>query len=77
MRFRGHAWRATNEMAASMVLPTIAVVGLLGLGIDDVATLSALQHGLMLPAMLVAMLLRREEYSGGAHTLGHVRPVAA
>ena len=31
----------------------------------------------MLPSMLVAMLLRREEYTGGAHGHGQVRTVAA
>src|SRR5262249_40652232 len=29
MRMRGHAWRPCNEMAASMVLPGLATLGLL------------------------------------------------
>lgn len=34
-----------------------------------------IEHVVMLPSMLVAMLLRREEYSGGVH--GHVQRVVA
>jgi hypothetical protein len=42
------------------------VIGLLGAGlVEDIGTLLAVEHAVMLPAMLVAMLLRREEYSGG------------
>jgi len=33
----------------------------------DVGTLLAIEHVVMLPSMLVAMLLRREEYSHGTH----------
>ena len=67
MRYRGHGWRASNEMAASMLIPTAGVIALLLL-VDNINTLLAIQHVVMLPAMLVAMLLRREEYShGGRH----------
>jgi hypothetical protein len=31
----------------------------------------------MLTCMLLAMLLRRDEYSGAAHNHGHARPAAA
>jgi hypothetical protein len=31
----------------------------------------------MVPSMLVAMLLRRAEYSGDAHSHGELQPVAA
>src|SRR3712207_4399208 len=68
MRVRGHRWRPCAEMGASMYVPTFAVVGLLAVNvIGDVGTLMAIQHVVMLPAMLVAMLLRRDEYSGHAH----------
>lgn len=32
MRYRGHGWAASNEMAASMFIPSFAVVGLLAAG---------------------------------------------
>jgi uncharacterized membrane protein YhaH (DUF805 family) len=68
MRYRGHDWSASNEMAASMLIPTAGVIGLLATGrIVDVGTLLTIEHVVMLPSMLVAMLLRREEYSHGAH----------
>ena len=63
MRRMGHGWRPCNEMAASMFLPTFLVIGLMAAGAADFATAMALEHVIMLPAMLVAMLLRREEYS--------------
>ena len=33
MRFRGHAWRPTNEMAASMLIPTFVAMALVGTGV--------------------------------------------
>jgi hypothetical protein len=62
MRHRGHAWRPNAEMAASMFIPTFAVIALLPAGIE-VMTLMGIQHAAMFPAMLVAMLLRRAEYT--------------
>jgi hypothetical protein len=76
MRYRGHGWQASNEMAASMLIPTAGVIALLGAGlVGDIGTLLAIEHVVMLPSMLVAMLLRRDEYSHGAH--GHQHTVAA
>ena len=64
MRSRGHGWQPSLEMAASMFLPTFALLGLLWLGlVTDSATLLALQHAVMFPSMLVVMLLRWDEYS--------------
>ena len=66
MRFRGHDWQASSEMAASMLVPTAGVIALLGAGlVNDIGTLLMAEHVVMLPSMLVAMLLRREEYSHG------------
>ena len=69
MRYRGHAWQPSGEMAASMFLPTFAVIALMWGGvIEDFDTLMLLEHVVMFPSMLVAMLLRRDEYS---HAHGH------
>jgi hypothetical protein len=66
MRHRGHGWRPSNEMGASMMIPTVGVVGLLGAGlVTDVGPLLMIEHIVMFPAMLVAMLLRRDEYTHG------------
>ena len=68
MRYRGHRWMPCMEMAASMFLPTFGVIGLLAAGlVDDVMVLMTIEHVVMLPSMLVAMLLRRDEYTGHAH----------
>jgi hypothetical protein len=63
MRYRGHAWRPNVEMAASMLLPTFAVMGLLSAGIGTSGSLMIPEHAGMLCSMLVAMLVRRDEYS--------------
>ena len=78
MRHRGHGWRPANEMGASMMIPTIGVVGLLGAGlVTDVGTLLLIEHVVMFPAMLVAMLLRRDEYTHGAVTDVHAASTLA
>ena len=74
MRYRGHGWRPSNEMAASMMIPTAGVIALLAAGlVTDIGGLLMIEHVVMLPAMLVAMLLRRDEYTGHhAHARAHV-----
>jgi hypothetical protein len=64
MRHRGHGWRPSAEMAASMFLPTFAVIALMASGAIDFWTAMGIEHAAMLPSMLVAMLLRRDEYTG-------------
>jgi hypothetical protein len=68
MRFRGHGWRANGEMSLSMVLPTLGAIALLSADVaEDVGALLVAEHGVMLLAMLGAMLLRPSEYTGHAH----------
>ena len=68
MRYRGHGWQPSNEMGASMMIPTVGVAGLLGAGlVTDFGTLMTIEHVVMFPAMLAAMLMRRDEYTGHAH----------
>jgi hypothetical protein len=72
MRHRGHGRRPSAEMAASMFLPTFAVMALMAGGAIDFWTAMGIEHVAMLPSMLVVMLLRRDEYSGHAHhATGH------
>ena len=71
MRYRGHGWRANTEMAASMLLPTFAAIALLEGGVvEDVGLLVVVEHVAMLLGMLVAMLLRPDEYTHH-HAHGH------
>lgn len=74
MRFRGHGWRLCNEMAASMLVPALGALALLGGGLVTDTTALGIEHMAMLPSMLVAMLLRRDEYTGQHH---RGEPVAA
>ena len=68
MRYRRHGWATCAEMAAAMAIPTLGVLALLWSGlVGDVGTLLLVEHVVMLPSMLVAMLLRRDEYTGAAH----------
>jgi hypothetical protein len=65
MRYRGHGWRPSNEMAAAMFIPTFAVIALMETAVvADFGTLMMLEHIAMFPAMLIAMLLRVAEYTG-------------
>ena len=74
MRYRGHGWPATAEMAAAMFVPAFGAIALLWVGlVDDLGALLVLEHVAMLLGMLVAMLLRRDEYSSGAHGHGRAR----
>jgi hypothetical protein len=69
MTYRGHGLRANAEMTASMFLPTFAVIGLLGAGlVTEIGALLVIEHVAMLASMLVAMLLRRDEYGAHAQT---------
>jgi hypothetical protein len=69
MRHRGMAWRPVAEMAVAMVVPLVPIFVLLGLQIIPGASACGLYCAAMIPAMIVAMLLRLEFYTGG-HT-GH------
>jgi hypothetical protein len=64
MAYRGHGRRANTEMAASMFIPTFGVIGVMASGmVSDFMSLMMLEHVVMLPSMLAAMLLRPQEYS--------------
>ena len=62
MRYRGHGWAPCADMTAAMFLPTFLAIalGAAGMGLGGQM---AVEHSLMFPAMLVAMLLRRDEYT--------------
>jgi hypothetical protein len=64
MRYRGHGWRATAEMAAAMYLPFLVLFPPLWLGVLSPGALTFAGHVLMLPAMAGVMLLRPSEYIG-------------
>jgi hypothetical protein len=66
MLYRGTPHREVAEMSAAMPIVAIVLVGLSLLGALPKDGLALLEHGLMMPAMLIPMLLRLDIYSGGA-----------
>ena len=77
MRYRGHGWPASGEMAAAMFIPTFGVIALLWSGlVDEIGTLLFVEHVLMPVSMLVAMLLRRGEYTRAVHDHSRQRATA-
>ena len=69
MLFRGMPRRAIIEMSAAMPILAIVLLGLGWLGFVPMGDLALLEHGLMMPVMLVPMFLRLDLYTGRA---GHV-----
>jgi hypothetical protein len=63
MRYRGHRWERCGEMAVAMNLPLLPLLLLYGLGAIAADGVLASQMMLMIPAMVGAMLYRKEEYS--------------
>jgi len=67
MAYRGHTRAQNAEMAASMIIPTILAAVLAWSGATDTAMGMAMQHAVMLPAMLGVMLLRYDDYAHVHH----------
>lgn len=67
MRYRGHSWISTREMAAVMYLSFVVLFGPFWVGALAGDTLLVAGHVLMLPAMIIAMLHRRDEYTRDRH----------
>ena len=63
MRYRGHSWERCGEMALAMNLPLLGALALYGLGAIPAQGVLGMQMMLMIPAMVGAMLYRRDEYS--------------
>lgn len=77
LRYGGHTWRLCLEMAASMIIPTLAAIGLLWAELIGFGTLMMLEHVAMLAGMLIAMGLRPDEYTCGHQHHGAQEPVTA
>ena len=75
MRWRGHGWRPSAEMAAAMIVPAIGVIALLEAGVaEDAGLLMLLEHVVMFVAMFAVMAARPDEYS---HPHGHHQAATA
>jgi hypothetical protein len=65
MAWRRHAWPAIAEMCLAMYLSFVALFPAFWLGALSGGGVMVAGHVLMLPAMTLAMLRRREEYVHG------------
>jgi hypothetical protein len=63
MRYRGHGWRSSAEMAAVMFVPCIPIMVLLRSNIIAFASVCGLYCASMAAAMLIVMFVRRSEYA--------------
>jgi hypothetical protein len=71
MRYRGHSWERGGEMATAMNLPLLPLLLLYSLDLIPAPAVLGLQMMLMIPAMVLAMLYRKEEYSATHQTAWH------
>lgn len=71
MALRGHAPARNAEMAAAMLVPSAGAAALVAAGILGTGAGLVLQHVVMVPAMLVVMLWRHDEYAHHQHELAH------
>lgn len=67
MLHRGMPRRAIWEMSATMPIVAAALLALGWLGVVPMANLALVEHGLMMPVMLVPMALRPGIYAGHMH----------
>jgi hypothetical protein len=71
MRYRGHSWERGGEMAIAMNLPLLPLLLLYSLDLIPAQAVLGLQMMLMIPAMVLAMLYRKDEYSVSHQTAQH------
>jgi len=72
MLFRGMARRPTAEMSAAMPILAIVLLAFGRLAIVPNGDLALLEHGLMMPVMLVPMLFRLDVYTGRTSHAEHI-----
>lgn len=66
MRIRGCRWRLVFEMCLAMYVPFVIMYPFFLAGLAGDMTVMMVGHVLMVPAMAVAMLFRKDEYTGRA-----------
>jgi hypothetical protein len=64
MLYRGMPPRATAEMSAAMPVLAIVLLAFGWLGLVPMSDLALLEHGLMMPVMLIPMFFRLDLYTG-------------
>jgi hypothetical protein len=71
MRYRVHSWRDGGEMTAAMLVPMLAPVALVEMGVAvpglTEGSLMMLSHVAMVGGMVALMLYRFDRYAHGSH----------
>jgi flagellar biosynthetic protein FliP len=67
MRVRGCGWPAIVEMSLAMYVPFLVMYPFYFAGVAGPGAVMVVGHVLMTPAMIVAMLLRKDEYTHAHH----------
>ncbi|HET7855738.1 MAG TPA: hypothetical protein VFL41_04715 [Gaiellaceae bacterium] len=68
MRHRGHAWRNSAEMSAAMFVPVVGLIACYRVDAVAAGSICPIACTAMIPAMLVAMLVRLDDYT--SHPVG-------
>ena len=68
MTYRGHDAARNAEMASSMVVPSLIAAALAAAGVLGTGGALALQHVVMIPAMLAVMVWRYDVYAQHGHS---------
>jgi hypothetical protein len=63
MRYRGHAWSGTLEMAGVMLAAPVALLPLVWAGVLDGDGLMMIEHVVMFPLMYLVMVRRPHDYA--------------
>jgi hypothetical protein len=71
MHYRGHSWERGGEMAVAMTLPVLPLLVLYELGVIPARGVLGGQMMLMIAAMVLTMLYRKDEYSAPHQRVGH------
>jgi hypothetical protein len=71
MRVRGCGWPAILEMSLAMFVPFVMMYPFYWAGLVGGMAIMIVGHVLMVPAMVVAMLFRRDEYTRGHRAHRH------
>ena len=73
MRHRGHSWRDGGEMTAAMLVPMLAPVAPVEMGVAvpglSEGSLMVVSHVAMIGGMVALMAYRFERYAHGAHQI--------
>lgn len=68
MRIRGCRWRLVLEMCLAMYVPFVMMYPFYWAGVAGDMAVMMVGHVLMVPAMAVAMLFRKDDYTRAHHT---------